>query len=186
MQRILDQYLRNRINQRLGVFGEAPKHYMHEGNRMRIVRANGSVDETKLKEASGEISLKVGDIPALTLKERIAKLDKIAEQMADQIATHSLKTLSEGLDKAGQVVDRKGKPFDAEAIFEVLEKLQIEFDESGKCDLTILIPPALTPRAEELVRLLETDKNLQKRHADIMERKREEWRDREAARKLVG
>lgn len=186
MQRILDQYLRNRTNQRLGVFGEAPKHFMHEGNRMRIRRANGSVEETKLKEASGELSLKVGDIPALTLKERIAKLDKVADQMADQIGTHSLKTLSEGLDKAGQVVDRKGKPFDAEAIFEVLEKLQIEFDESGKYDLTILIPPALRPRAEELIRLFETDKNLQKRHADIMERKREEWRDREASRKLVG
>jgi hypothetical protein len=139
-----------------------------------------------LKEASGELSLKVGDIPALTLKERIAKLDKVADQMADQIGTHSLKTLSESLDKAGQVVDRKGKPFDAEAIFEVLEKLQIEFDESGKYDLTILIPPALRPRAEELIRLFETDKKLQKRHADIMERKREEWRDREAARKLVG
>jgi hypothetical protein len=186
IRRILDRYLQNRIDQRLGVFGELPKHYTHEGNRMRIRRANGSVEEIKSKETSGKLSLKLSDIPALTIKERMAKLDTIAEQMADQMATHTIKTLGEGLDKAGQVVDRKGKPFDAEAIFEVLEKLQIEFDKSEKSDLTILIPPALTPRAREILQLLETDKNLQKRHADIMERKREEWRDREAARKLVG
>ena len=186
MQHILDQYLRNQINQRLGVFGEVPKHFMHEGNRMRIRRPNGSAEETKLKEASGEMSLKVGDIPALTLEARIAKLNEVADQMADQIATHSLKTLSEGLDKAGQVIDQKGKPFDAEAIFAVLEKIQIEFDESGKHDLTILLPPALIPKAQEVLQAFETDKNLQKRHEAIMERKREEWRDRETARKLVG
>src|SRR5882724_8499676 len=151
MEHIFYQYLRKRTNQRLEVLGELPKHFMHEGNRMRTRRANGSVEETKLKRALGEISLKVSDIPALTFEQRIAELDKVAGQVADQIGTHSLKTLSESLDKAGQVVDRKGKPFDAEAVFELLEKLQIEFDESGKSDLTILIPPAFGPRAEELL-----------------------------------
>lgn len=186
MKCILDQRLQNRINERLGVFGEIPKHFMHEGNRMRIRRANGSVEETKLKQTSGEMTLKVSEIPALTLQERIAKLDKVADEMADQMATHTMETLGEGLDKAGQVIDRKGQPFDAEAFFEVLEKVQMQFDKSEQSNLTILLPPALTSRAKEILHLLETDKNVQKRYADIMERKREEWRDREAARKLVG
>jgi hypothetical protein len=186
IRRIQDRHLENRIDQQSGFFSELPKHYMHEGNRMRIRRANGSVEEIKRKKTLGKLSLNVSEIPALTLKERIAKLDTVADQMADQMVTHTIETLGEGLDKAGQVIDRKGKPFDAETIFEVLEKIQIEFDKSEQYDLTILIPPALAPRVKEILQLLETDKNLQKRHAEIMERKREEWRDREAARKLVG
>jgi hypothetical protein len=160
---------------------------IQEGNRMRTVRADGSIDESELKLASAAMSLKFDEIPRLTIKDRICKLNDMADQMASQISKHLFGTLNEVLDKAGQVLDQKGRPLDAEAVFAALENIELEFDETGKHkDLSIVVPPALAPKAKKVFEQIESDPVLRKRHEEIMIRKRMEWRDREASRKLVG
>jgi hypothetical protein len=187
IQRLLNAYLRTQINVRLGVFNKAPKHAMHEGNRMRVVRADGSIDESELKEASAEMVLKHEDAPRLTLRELGGKLNDIADQMARQISEHLFGRLNEAIERTGQVVDQKGKPLDAEAVFSALEKIQLDFDETGKHkELSIVVPPALAPKAKQVFEQIQSDPILRDRHEEIMLRKRMEWRDREASRKLVG
>ncbi|MCX6037212.1 MAG: hypothetical protein NTW99_04875, partial [Chloroflexi bacterium] len=91
------------------------------------------------------------------------------------------------LEKAGQAVDQQGKPLDAEAVFKVLEKLQLEFDETGKINsLSLVVGPALEPRAKQVLDLINSDPTLRKRLYEIMETKWLEWRVRETDRKLVG
>jgi hypothetical protein len=187
IQRFLDRYLHAQVNSRLGVFNRSPKLIIHEGNRMRTVRGDGSVDESELKQASAELSLNFDEIPRMRPQERAAKLDDIADQIARQMSEHMFGTLNEILEEAGQVVDHKGKPLDAEAIFSVLETLQIEFDRTGsQMELSIVVPPALAPKAKLVFEQIQSDKMLRERYEEIMSRKRMEWRDREAARKLVG
>jgi hypothetical protein len=187
VQKVIDRYLQFQVNSRLGIFGEAPKHIIQEGNRMRMIRADGSVDESEFKHASAEISLTLDEIPTLTVQARIEKLNDIAEQMAGQVSRLLFGTLNEVLDKAGQVVDQKGRPLDAESVFNVLENMHLEFDETGKHKgLSIVVPPALAPKAERVMAQIDADPALRKRHEEIMNRKWMEWRDREASRKLVG
>jgi hypothetical protein len=186
IQYALDRYLWGQVHARLGFFNEAPKHPIQEGNRLRIVRADGSIHESELKESSAEMSLKLDDVPRLTLEKRISILNDQAENIARQISTQLFKDLTEELDKSGQVVDQKGMPLTPEAIFAVLEKVQLEFDETGEHEVSIVLPPALAPKAMEALKQIESDQTLRKRYEEVIARKRMEWRDREAARKLVG
>ena len=186
VQKVIDRYLRLQVNARLGAFAETPKHVMREGNRMRIIRADGSVHESELKEISAQMSVKMEEIPTLTVKERIVKLDNMAEQMASQMSSHVFGTLNEVLNKAGRGIDQKGKPLDAEAVFNALENMDIEFDEGGHKQLSMIVPPGLAPKAIEVMAEIDSDPALRRRHEEIMIKKWMEWRGREASRKLVG
>jgi hypothetical protein len=187
LQSIFHLYLRNQINLRLGVFNQSPRHIIHEGKEMRTSRADGSVVETELKSASTEMTIKHEEIPTLSFDERVRRLNLLAEDMARQMSEHFFGTLKDDLEKSGQVVDRKGKPLDAEAIFEMIEKIQFDFDGVDEThNISIVIPPNLQQRMKEVMMQIETDPSLRKRHDEIMAKKRMEWRDREAARKLVG
>jgi len=187
IQYILNRYLRKAIQERLGVFADVPRHVVHEGMEMRVHRADGTTEDTGMKEASGEMLMQVDHIPYMTVKDRIEKLNELAESMAKQIASNLYGSLNESLEKAGQVVDNKGKPFGIESIFAVLEKMHIDFDKQGNpADLRFVVGPAVIPRLREIIEQEKSDPRIKKRHDEIMENKWLEWRDREAARKLVG
>jgi hypothetical protein len=187
LQRIIDQYLQRQIRARMGVFEESPRHIIHEGERMRIVRADGSVDESNLQQSTAEMTIKMEEIPTLTIEDRIRRLDGMAEDMAKQISEHLFGTLNETLEKAGQVVDAKGKPFDAEVLFGALSSVQLEFDDSGQHHgLQMVIPPAMAERVRAVFAQIDADPMLKRQHEELIGRKFGEWRDREAARKLVG
>lgn len=178
---------KNRLNAYLGVVGEVPRYIIKEGANPVTLRPDDSRDETKLQAASAETNFSIEEIPRLSVEQRITKLDDAAREMACQISSHAFATINEAVDKVGNVVDAKGKPFSPEAIFEVLEKIQLDFGEDGKHkEITVVIPPALSDRARETLVQLHSDPKLSLRYQEIIEKKREEWRAREAARKLVG
>lgn len=187
VQKIFNRYLQIQRDKRLGMLSEFPKHIMHEGNSSRIVRPDGKVDETELKLASVEMSVKADEVVNLTFNECLARLDQLADDMARQMSAQFFGELNKTLDKAGQVVDQKGKPLDPDAIFAVFEKMQMDFDEHGIHHApTIVIPPNLENSMKQVLHQIDRDPILQKRYDEIIMQKRMEWRDREAARKLVG
>lgn len=184
---ILYRYFQLATQKRMGAFADAPRHQIHEGASMRILRADGTIEETALKEASAELTVKFEEVPNMSLEARMAKLDEMADSMAKQMSEHMYSSLNETLEKAGQVVDNKGTPLTHETFFDVLEKLQIDFDEHrNPKGLQLVIGPGLMPRIQELIEQEKNDPGITKRHEEIMARKWLEWRDREAARKLVG
>lgn len=180
--------LKKRLNAYLGVVGEAPRSIIKEGRNPVTLRPDSSRDETALKLTSAETIFKLEEIPHLSAEQRIAKLDTVAREMANQISSHAFAKINEAVDKVGNVVDAKGKPLSADAIFEMLETIQIEFEPDGikHKELTVVIPPGLAGKVKETMEKIHQDPELRKRHEDIINKKREEWRAREAARKLVG
>ncbi len=186
IQRIIDRYLVKQVNSRLGFIGESPKQIIHEGDRTRIIRSSGSVEDSELKKASTEMSLNIDDIPHLTPEKRLSMINEAADRMAENMSSVLWGSLRETLDKAGQVVDQQGKPLDAETIFSILEMVQIQFDETGKHSSSLVLSPELFPKATQIMEQIQSEPTLRKRYEEIMLRKRMEWRDREATRKLVG
>ena len=177
----------NRLNAYLGVVGEVPRCFIKEGKNPVTLRPDASRDETKLKAASVETKFRTEEIPELSVQQRIERLDRAAREMANQISSHAFATINEAVDKVGNVVDAKGKPF-TDAIFEVLEKIQLDFEDDGihHKELTVVISPALSDRVKEAMEQIHQNPELSKRYKEIIDRKRTEWRDREASRKLVG
>ena len=63
----------------------------------------------------------------------------------------------------------------------------IDFDEKGNPILpTIVLHPDMMKRIEGKLAEWESDPELQARRKNILAKKKEEWRDRESNRKLVG
>jgi len=187
LQQVLNRYLRKAIHQRLGVFSDIPRHTVHEGKSMRVYRADGSVEDTDMKEASAEMMLKVDELPKMSVGDRVAKINELADSMAKQMSEHLYGSLNQSLEKAGQVVDGRGKPFGVETMLAALEKIQIDFDKDGNPkNLSFVIGSDLVPRIEEMREQEKKDPTIKKSFDELMARKWQDWRDREAARKLVG
>jgi hypothetical protein len=178
-------FLSMRIRQRLGIFGEIPHQRLHEGDRMRIIRADGSVEESAPHRSSAEDSIPTEEVPLLTPEERLRRIEILAENMARQMRQHMHDSICKTLDDHGQSVDLRGQPFGPEALLEVFAKIQMEFDETGNPD-GLCMTPDMTEQWDRLQQQIESDTCLQRRFDELLERKRGEWRDREAARKLVG
>lgn len=186
LQSRFDVYLHKQANARLGIFNESPRRLIREGDRLRVVRFDGTVEESTLHHSGAEMTVSLQDVPELSIEQRLQKLDEMAEQLARQMSAKLFASLSQTLDKAGQTIDRKNQPFDAEAFFAMLERLEMEFDQKGNPNISIVIPPALLPRVRALEEQFKADPELQRRHLEIMATKKRSWRAREASRKLVG
>ena len=94
----------------------------------------------------------------------------------------------EATARVGNQVDAGGAPFSADLYFEMLEKLQIDFDDLGEPDTggaRLVMHPDMAERVIPLMKAWEADETFQQRYRDLMLRKRDEWRDRESNRKLV-
>jgi hypothetical protein len=187
LQRLANKYVRTEAQRRMGVFNESPQHQIHEGEQLRIIREDGSTDESELKTASAEIRIQSDEAPNMTPEAWRAKLDGLAEDLAQQMTEFFFATINKLLEEAGQVVNLGGRSLDAEGILQILAKLRIEFDENRQMKgMSIVIPPAIRDRAHTEFARLETEPDLAARYRDLMEKKWMDWRDREASRKLVG
>jgi hypothetical protein len=90
------------------------------------------------------------------------------------------------LEAAGQVESAKGEPISPEQILRVMERIEMNFDDDGKNQLSLVIHPSRTEKFAAALRRLEEDPVMRQRHEDLLARKKEAWRVREASRRLVG
>ncbi|TFW27814.1 hypothetical protein [Duganella callida] len=181
------QYLQRQTHANMGVFQQVGRYTSHEGDRLSVIRGDGTVEESEFQRASSEMVMKLDDIANSTPQDRVALLDKIARDMGNQISMHLFEGLNKTLDEAGQIVDGQGRPFDHETILAVIESIQIDFNEFGQhAPLSIVYAPGMTEKVREAFRALENDPSIKARYDELISRKKVEWRDREAARKLVG
>lgn len=187
VNRKLQAAFRQRVNTYMGVLNEAPRYFIKEGHRVVTIRPDGHIDETELKEASAEMSIRFDQVPNLSFHERLIKLDEIAREMASQVSEHLFSLISEAANRTGNVVDGGGMPIDPIRYLDALEKISLDFDETGKHNrLTLIAPPGMEQQVEDTLKALSKDPAYRERYRVIIEKKRMAWRDREAARKLVG
>ena len=87
----------------------------------------------------------------------------------------------------GNVFDLKGEKLKVDHFFQMLEKLWIDFDKEGKPLLpTIVVGEKAYKALSEVFTQLENNPEYKGRMEEIITKKKELWRDREANRKLVG
>ncbi len=171
----------------LSVFAEVPPTIMHEGNRHVLTREDGSVDEMTPKRMEAEATLEFDMRKAENLEvSQILKLiDTIAEGLAKEKFKVFLQTMDEAVTKVGNVVDPNKKG--VEAFFDGMEKRLLDFDENGQPGPTqFLVGSEETAgKIRDILRQIMETPELRRRYDAIIDKKREEWRDREIARNVV-
>ena len=148
-----------------------------EGNKTTIIREDGSVGETEFAEITAELQVNFAEVEEMTHEMVLHKIDEVAKEMAEEIERSIYEELNRITDETGNVISDDGKPFSIEMLFEMLEKMDLDFDEAGNPSGTRFVPPPKLPAA---------DPETARRYQALMDQKREEWRVRENNRKLVG
>jgi hypothetical protein len=170
----------------LSPFGMVQTRYHHEGRGMKVKRADQSESDSKMVQLSTQMEIKFAEIENLTLEAAIQKYDEVILDIVRKQADFVRERLGSEIP-ASQTLDAKGRKFDAQMVLELLEKMQVEFYPDGTPQELYLDGPLFTSdRMAAVQKELEDSPELQKKYEELIARKREEWRAREADRKLVG
>lgn len=151
---------------------EGSNHSFHQEGFGTIVQSP-EMHQTKI-----EIGL--ADIPELVGEKLSQKLDEIAVDMARQASEQFYSRITEATDKAGNSFDAGGKPLSQELALRMFER--VEWTPQS----VFLANPATAEAIGKQWREWEKDREFMTKFNDLMVRKKEEWRDRESNRKLVG
>ena len=173
----------------MGPLANIPVSIIFEGNKTVVVREDGSVEEKNLEEATAELAIRLEEVENMTTEMVFDKINRVTEEMAGKLKKSFYEQLGRSATEVGNVVSVSvgGKPFSIDMYFEMLEKIEIDFDEAGNPGQIICpVNPKLFPSIAKVISQAKDDPDTDRRYKAIMERKREEWRARESNRKLVG
>ena len=187
LQKLLDYQMRQANLSHLGPLAKISVSMNFEGNRTVLIRGDGSVDEMQPKVASTEIEVKLAEAETMTPEMVNDMINNAAEEIAAQQAGIIYKKIDKYAEEDGTVVSSGGGPFSIDKYFELLEKIDIDFDEAGNPEgLAFVVNPKALPLIEDCLSKASANPENERRYKKIMDRKREEWRVRESNRKLVG
>lgn len=187
----LSEIYRSRIrlahNIHLGIFSEVQPTQMHEGSKHVLIREDGSVDEMEPKpiEAMAELPLDLREVEKLEASQVLKVLDTIGEGLAHEKFKVIMETINDAVTKVGNVTTPGTSAL--EQFFEATEKRMLDFDDDGKPGkVQALVGSEKTAeKLQEAMQQIASDPALRQRYDSIIEKKRQEWHDREAARNLV-
>jgi hypothetical protein len=186
-KRLFDRFFHARMRRKireLSPFGMINTRHYHEGRGMKVTRPD-SQSKSELEQFTTETQISVEEIENLTFLKAIEKYDAMILDMVRQQTGFVMRRMSQEIPDS-QSVSAKGRKLDAELVLETLEKIQIEFNPDGTPHQIHVVGPLFTADAMRSVdQEFANSPELQKRHEELMNRKREEWRAREANRKLV-
>jgi hypothetical protein len=158
---------------------------VHEGHKLKMQAHEGEGSIVGFEEIEAAFSARHEEIIKDGPDAFIGPLLELATELQGKEAGLVFRRLEEITDATGNVVDARGREFSPELLLEMIEKADMGFDEQGNVTSQIVI----SPRTMELVRdKLEEwykDPGNKARVDALLDRKRQEWRDRENNRKLV-
>src|SRR6266567_4879285 len=144
LQQFLDRRLQVSIRRFLGPLAEIPPRRVFEGRDFNIDDEAHPDRNRTLQPLVVNSEITAADIPTMTLPDVLARVDKIAEEMARAQSDFSYARIAEDLTAAGQSVDAGGAPLNPEHVFAIFERLQLEFDDSGQIkDLAMIVHPSM-------------------------------------------
>jgi len=172
------------VRQLSPMIGLIKGHQLFEGRSSAIQREDGKIDETPIHRVSGEVTIKREMLLDFNEAAVARHLEAIAEQLARSMTEKFHERMNEVTAETGNVVDGGGKPFSEDLFLDGMELIEHDFGKDGSWKPpTMIVGPGM---AEKLAAAGEMSAAGNKRLKAILERKRDEYRRREAARILVG
>jgi hypothetical protein len=159
----------------------------HEGKQARVTRTDDSEREIEYHQSSFEFVMTREEMRFSTLPAIKEKMLELAKRVGSAQERQLLEMAKREADSSGNVV-HTGPDFTPDDLLELISRVPEDFDsrtlERQGGPVFVLHPDTaakVVPQAKEW----EKNPEFKAKLAEIMQRKREEWRDREANRKLV-
>ena len=162
-------------------------HRIFEGHDMIVTGPDGWRDKIKCKKLQASASLSYKEIEGQDTSSLTAQMGGIAGQFAEQRAKLFFNKIDEVTEATGNVVKTavpgSPKPDD---FFQMIKTIQWDFDENGApVPYTFVSTPEGARRFYAVLEQIDSDPALKQQYEEIMAVKRDQWRVREAHRKLV-
>lgn len=184
-EKVINRYLQRLVRQE-SLLSQIREERHFEGNRTSCNTEDGEIDVSSYREFSGQIEVKKEEIIAKGPMALIEKVQVVAEELKKQKAQYLFEKLNQVTERAGTQVNAKGQPFTFDHFLAGLEKIWIDFDESGNPHMpTVVVNPVLGAKLKDKLPEWEANPENKKRFDALIEKKRKEWNDREGNRKLV-
>ena len=105
---------------------------LHESKEFSYPQEGFGTIADKLEEFQVPITLKYEEIPNLTFQDIVAKVDGWAKDLGRMLSKQMYAKIDEATEKAGTALDAGGKELSQEMMLEMFEKVELDFDASGK------------------------------------------------------
>lgn len=166
-----------------GLLSMTKKKILFEGNGFSFQREDDNLknEEDVLKEMTGKFEIKNDD---LLVKGPIAYIEGmlgVIEELNGKGEVLVINKMQEATEKSGNIVRSKDK-FTPDTILEMFEKISMSFDENGNHELFFV---SGDDSFDEALTEFRTNPEYIEKYQKLIEKKRQEWNDRENNRKLV-
>lgn len=178
----MNEKIKQQMNEKSPLFQQIKRYFVFEGNKLGIVRTDGttSVDEIKKIEVSSVIE-----------KEEAASLgigglvDDISTKLAEAQSTAIFDSLEKAISEVGNKVDGGGKSFSPELFLQAIDKLQIDFENGLPKLPTLTCSPDSMEHFQAVIKTTMNEDPFKTQFEEIINRKKKDFDEREASRKLV-
>jgi hypothetical protein len=164
------------------------KFRQHEGRLGRLRRADQSESTIDYGRSESQFALTREEMRTLNVSAIQKKLMKVAEDFGNDQTKRLLEVATQAANDAGNVVDAGGEELSPSKVFELLRRVHMDFDPvtlQPKPGMSFVMHPDMAARMQPKIAAWESDPEFNAEHQRIIDEKREEWRAREARRKLV-
>ena len=182
--RAIQNYVQAR-SRRTPLLSEINAHVIHEGHASAIRRTADEIEPTKMLEASAETKMSFDEIASVDLDYVLSKANEIAAQFEKHFSTNIFQSVDEVTQKTGLRQDAGG-PLTNEALIKIFSMMEIDFERSHSGDVTIVTAPGMVSTFERLEREMNENPEIKKKWDEMMEERRNDFREREINRNLVG
>jgi hypothetical protein len=163
------------------------KNIIHEGDALVVTSSDGYSSQTTFPTFESEFNISYEDLLRKGPEAYFEKKVAVAKDMASKLVGNVYAKMNEVTERTGNVVSaKKGEGITPQLILDLLEKMEINFDETGNP-----IMPEIHLSKEDYEKLNwqkidpKTIAEIERRRREIIDKKRKEWIDREGNRKLV-
>jgi len=176
---IIEKYFRHLISQ---------DPVLREIKSFKVIHGGGFRYENKekelhspLREISTDIVYKYDEIRNFELELFCNKLYDMVNDRIGKLQRLMYEEIKGATELTGNIVDARGSKFNPEILLQMLEKVEIRFDDNGE---PILPQLHVAPETFNQIKNLEYTQEYEKKRQEIIEQKRRLWYAKKRYRKL--
>ena len=162
-----------------------PNHLIVEGKSSDYQRDDGVVKPVEMKRHEVSVMVDTKDGKGLTLDMFDQKARELGEGMGKQFWESITAAMDECVKETGNTLTIKKGEFKKEDFLKFLDMGEHSFDENGKLQNTFVMGSSMFEEFKKCQAEWNNDPDFTMRVEDILRRKREEFNEREARRRLV-
>jgi hypothetical protein len=164
------------------MLSEIKSFVQHEGKIHSYDRIGATSVSEGYEEIAIPVTIQLSEIPELVGEKFNAKIEAIVDELARKRMEMFYRKFTAVTQEVGNAFDAGGAPLTQDMCFAMMERMDMEFGPDNRPTFRL----NTTPELAKVYEAWQQDPSFKARYEEVLDRKRDAWRDRESNRKLVG